>query len=111
MKEDKPQRICFVLHVKPQHLEEYKHWHRNVWPELLEGFKETGWHNFSLFLRDDGLLIGYVETLDFDRALADMNLKEVNHRWQEKMRGFFDDPEGRRADRQMSPLQEVFHLD
>ena len=27
-----------------------------------QALADTGWHNYSLFLRDDGLLIGYVET-------------------------------------------------
>jgi L-rhamnose mutarotase len=111
MKNDNLHRICFLLRVKTTHLEEYKRWHKNVWPELLQGFRETGWHNFSLFLREDGLLVGYVETPDFDRALAEMNLKEVNHRWQSQMRDFFEDPQGRPADRQIVPIEEVFHLD
>jgi L-rhamnose mutarotase len=29
---------------------------------MLEALRRTGWHNYSLFLRDDGLLIGNVET-------------------------------------------------
>ena len=31
------QRVCFVLQVKPQKLEEYKERHRSVWPEMLAG--------------------------------------------------------------------------
>jgi L-rhamnose mutarotase len=56
------QRICFVLRVKPHRLEEYKERHRAVWPEMQEALSRTGWHNYSLFLREDGLLVGYLET-------------------------------------------------
>ena len=105
------QRICFILHVKKDRLEEYKERHTSVWPEMLEALRETGWHNYSLFLRENGMLIGYVETPDFQKALAGMAAKEVNDRWQREMKEFFEDPEGRPADRQMEPLPEVFHLD
>ncbi len=36
--------------------------HRHVWPEMQAALRETGWANYSLFLRDDGLLVGYLET-------------------------------------------------
>jgi L-rhamnose mutarotase len=64
------QRICFVLQVKKERLEEYKERHRSVWPEMKNALRETGWHNYSLFLRPDGLLVGYLETEDFERARA-----------------------------------------
>ena len=48
---------------------------------------------------------------DFQRALDGMAEEEVNERWQREMRDLFEDPEGREADRQMQPLDEVFHLD
>jgi len=40
-------RICFVLQVKPDRLEEYKRRHRAVWPEMLNALRETGWTNYS----------------------------------------------------------------
>lgn len=105
------QRICFVLHVKKDRLEEYKERHKAVWAEMLQALRETGWHNYSLFLRPDGTLIGYVETPDFQKALSGMAAREVNDRWQAEMKEFFEDPEGREADKQMEPVEEVFHLD
>jgi L-rhamnose mutarotase len=104
-------RICFVLHVKPERLDEYKGCHRKVWPEMLDALRETGWKNYSLFLRDDGLLVGYLETEDFERARAGMASREVNERWQRKMKEFFVQPAGLLPDRAMAPLDEIFHLD
>jgi L-rhamnose mutarotase len=52
------QRICFVLQIKPERLQEYKARHRVVWPEMLQALREAGWTNYSLFLRPDGLLVG-----------------------------------------------------
>jgi L-rhamnose mutarotase len=105
------QRIGFVLKVRKGRLEEYKARHREVWPEMLAALREAGWHNYSLFLREDGLLFGYLETPDFERAKAGMAQKEVNARWQAEMAPLFEALAGRKADESMMPLEEVFHLD
>jgi len=104
------QRVCFLLQVKKDRLAEYKERHKQVWPEMLQALRDTGWHNYSLFLRADGLLVGYVETPDFDAARAAMAKLDVNARWQAEMREFFEDPAGRNADEQMGALEQVFHL-
>jgi L-rhamnose mutarotase len=103
-------RVCFVLQVRPERLEEYKRRHRTVWPEMLAALRETGWTNYSLFLRPDGLLVGYLETENFERARAGMANREVNERWQREMADFFLQPDGVLPDRAMEPLEEVFHL-
>ena len=104
------QRICFVLQVKPERLEEYKERHRHVWPEMQAALRETGWNNYSLFLREDGLLIGYLETDNFERARSGMAHRDVNERWQREMGNFFVQPDGVLPDQAMRPLEEVFHL-
>jgi L-rhamnose mutarotase len=103
-------RICFLLQVKKDRLAEYKERHRAVWPEMLSALHSAGWNNYSLFLRDDGLLIGYVETPDFQQALHKMSLTEINKKWQAEMGDFFEGVPGRKADEQMEPIPEVFHL-
>jgi len=52
-------RICFLLKVRPDRVQEYRDRHALVWPELQEALRETGWKNYSLFLRQDGMLVGY----------------------------------------------------
>ena len=104
-------RIGFCLKVRAERIDEYKRRHREVWPDMLPALRETGWHNYSLFMRDDGLLFGYLETEDFDRARAGMASREVNARWQTEMAPFFEAPPGRRPDESFLLLEEVFHLD
>ena len=109
------ERVCFQLQVRPDRLEEYAERHRAVWPEMLEALAATGWTNYSLFLRDDGLLIGYVETPSIEDAVAGMEATEVNARWQAEMAEFFVGlgPEGSgvRPDTGFVRLTEVFHLE
>jgi L-rhamnose mutarotase len=104
------QRVCFQLQVRPQRLEEYVERHRRVWPEMLAALASTGWQNYSLFLRDDGLLIGYFETPSLEQAVAGMETTEVNARWQAEMAPFFEDLDGSRPDTGFLQLREVFHL-
>ena len=104
------QRVCFVLQVKPERFEEYENRHRNVWPEMQTALRETGWTNNSLFLREDGLLVGCLETENFEAARAAMAQREVNQRWQREMADFFVQPDNVLPDRAMRPLQEIFHL-
>jgi L-rhamnose mutarotase len=104
------ERVCFLLRVRPERLEEYKERHRAVWPEMLDALRAAGWRNYSLFLDDDGLLVGYLETEDFARALAGMEETDVNARWQAEMAEFFALPSGERPDTGLHRLEEVFHL-
>ncbi|GIH22862.1 L-rhamnose mutarotase [Acrocarpospora phusangensis] len=104
------ERVCFLLKVRPERLAEYRERHAAVWPGMLDALRATGWRNYSLFLREDGLLVGYLETDDFAGARAGMAATEVNARWQAEMAPFFESLDGR-PDEGMRPLTEVFHLD
>jgi L-rhamnose mutarotase len=97
--------------VRRDRIDEYRARHRDVWPEMRSALRESGWANYSLFLAPDGLLVGYVESEDFDRARAEMEATEVNRRWQESVAGLFELPAGKRADDGLQLLDEVFHLD
>lgn len=107
------QRVCFTLQVRPERLAEYRERHTAVWPEMRAALAAAGWGNYSLFLRADGLLVGYLETEDFDRARTAMDATEVNARWQAEMAPYFELPgraSGGAPDAAMSPLPEIFHL-
>src|SRR5687768_13665306 len=106
-------RIGFLLKVKKEKIEEYKEHHKNVWPEMLAALSRTGWHNYTLFMRDDGLLFGYFETPEsFQAALDGMTKEAINARWQAFMAPYFESPgAGQHADTMMEELVEVFHLD
>jgi L-rhamnose mutarotase len=105
-------RVGFLLKVRPEKIEEYKKVHQNVWLEMKEALSRTGWHNYSLFMREDGLLFGYFETpQDFQTALDGMEKEAINEKWQAAMAPFFEALGGKRADESMLEIEEVFHLD
>ena len=105
------QRVCFTLRVKQERMDEYRRRHAAVWPAMLAALSDAGWRNYSLFLAPDGLLVGYLETDDFDSALERMKKTEVNKLWQDEMASFFVEMGGSKADDNMMRLEEVFHLE
>jgi L-rhamnose mutarotase len=104
-------RYCFLLQVRTDRLAEYRERHRAVWPQMLAALKDAGWHNYSLFLRDDGLLVGYVESEDLAAAQAAMAATAVNGRWQAQMAELFTGLDGRAPDEGFELLEQIFHLE
>ena len=105
-------RVGFQLKVRPEKVAEYIQHHENVWEEMLQALRESGWHNYSLFIRADGLLFGYFETEEsLAAAQAKMAERAVNTRWQEFMAPYFESPDNARPDEMFLELQEIFHLD
>ena len=104
-------RVGFLLQIKKDMIDEYKKHHEAVWPEMLDALRRTGWRNYSLFLRDDGLLFGYFEAEeDLQTSLAGMEKEAINQKWQAFMAPYFESIEGR-PDENFLELEEVFHLD
>ena len=103
------ERVCFLARIRPDRLAEYRERHEHVWPEMRAALAKAGWGNYSLFLADDGLLVGYLETEDYQAALEAMAATDVNRRWQAEMAGYFvaDGP----PDRSFTRVAEVFHVD
>jgi L-rhamnose mutarotase len=105
-------RIGFLLKVKHEMIPEYKRHHQNVWPEMQAALKRAGWNNYSLFMREDGMLFGYFETPDsFQAALAGMEGEEVNAKWQAFMAPYFEGLGGARPDETMLELEQVMYLE
>jgi L-rhamnose mutarotase len=78
---------------------------------MLDALRRTGWRNYSLFLRDDGLMFGYFEADEsFQASLDGMAKEAINQKWQEFMAPYFESISGR-PDENMIALEEVFHTD
>jgi L-rhamnose mutarotase len=100
-------RVCFTLQVDPARLDEYRERHAAVWPEMLTALRDAGWTDYSLFLRDDGLLVGSVVAEDFAAAQAAVAATDASRRWEAEMTGFFVGPG--RGEKHV--LDEVFNLE
>lgn len=104
------ERVAFRLKVRKEMMDEYAHRHAEVWPEMLDALRATGWSNYSIFLdRNDGALFGYFETPDLQAALDGMGKTEINAKWQKDMAPFFEDLDVP-ADQGFIKLEQVFFL-
>jgi L-rhamnose mutarotase len=104
-------RYCFTLQVRPELLDEYQERHRAVWPDMLRALHDSGWRNYSIFSRPDGLIVGYVESDDLAAAQAAMARTEVNARWQAEMSRYFVGLGGRGPDESFVLLDQIFNLE
>ena len=103
-------RVCFRLQVAAAHMDAYRERHAAVWPAMLRAIATAGRRNYSLFLDDDGLLIGYYETDSVADADASLAASEVAGAWESHMQDLFDGATGR-ADQTARVLPEVFNLE
>jgi L-rhamnose mutarotase len=104
-------RVCFQLQVKPDRIAEYVERHRAVDPEMLAAIRDAGRRDYSLFLRDDGLLIGYYETDDDPASAAARAPDPRTAAWEAASAELFASLPGARADQGAPKLTEVFHLE
>lgn len=94
---------CFTLTVRPEFIEEYKKRHAAVWPDMLRAIRDAGWANYTIFMRDDGTVVGYMETDDLELAMQRMNQSDVNSSWAAVTSHLFEEPQ--------QWLEAVFNLD
>ncbi|MFA4840613.1 MAG: L-rhamnose mutarotase [Agrococcus sp.] len=102
--------VCFRLRVRPELVPAYRERHAAVWPDMLRALAETGWHDYRIFLADDGTCIGTFRTRDLGATLAGMAARDVNARWQAEMRPFFEGLE-RPPDESLELIPLAFDLD
>ena len=101
------QRTAFVLHVKPEKVDEYVEAHRNVWPEMLDALRAAGIRNYTIY-RNGNEMFGYFEADDLEAAARHVAAQEVNARWQDAMAELLD---ARVPDAGPPALEEIFRLD
>ena len=101
------QRSAFVLHVRPDRVDEYIRAHREVWPEMLAALREAGIRNYTIF-RHGSQMFGYFEADDLEAAARHLERQDVSVRWQNAMAELL---EQRVPDAGPPPLEEIFRLD
>jgi len=101
--------------VQRERLHEYRERHAAVWPDMLGAIHDSGRRNYSLFLSEDGLLIGYYETDDDAASQARLTADPRTEAWEAEMAEFFTVPSGAamdgRPDQSAVTLPEIFNLE
>jgi L-rhamnose mutarotase len=100
-------RAAFVLHIKPDRVDEYVTAHADVWPEMRQAISDAGISNYSIYLNGTRAF-GYFEADDPEASLEQLGRTEVNGRWQDAMALLLD---ARVEDEGPGLLPEIFRLD
>lgn len=102
------QRIAFRMKLFPGREAEYQKRHDEIWPDLQRLLKETGIHDYSIFLeKETGHLFGVLTVKDPGRLDA-LPQHEVMQRWWAYMADIMETNEDQSP--VSIPLQEVFYL-
>jgi L-rhamnose mutarotase len=104
------QRECFLLRIKKDRIQQYLETHQAVWPELLDAIRTSGLRNWSLFIRPDGLVVGYLEGENIQESLRQLGRTEANARWQAHVASFFEGGSGDLNTGGPEWLKQYFHL-
>jgi L-rhamnose mutarotase len=101
-----------TIGVKQDRLKEYKAYHADVWPEVLQMIHDCNIRNYSIFYKD-GLLFAYFEYVgdDFQGDMAKMAADPKTQEWWEIMMPMQEPVETRAEGEWWANMEEVFHVD
>ena len=103
------QRVAFLLRLRAGMGEAYDKAHETVWPEMLDLLKRAGVSEYSIFRRDE-MLVLVMTVEDFDAAWERIEADPVNTRWQAAMAPYFEAVPGHLPGERFAMLREVFYL-
>ena len=105
-------RLGMMIRLRPEYVESYKAYHREVWPEVLAKLTECNMTNYSIYFKDD-VLFGYVEYKgsDLQADRAKIAAHSVTQEWWTIMEPMQDPLETRKPGEWWAEMEEVFHLD
>ena len=105
-------RVGSVLQLRPEKLEEYKEYHREVWPEVLAVIRENNITNYSIFYRK-GMLFSYFEYVgeDFEGDMARIKNHPDSQKWYEVMEPMQIPLPDREPDEWWSLMEPVFYME
>jgi len=107
-------RHGFVLRINPDRIAEYRRYHADVWPEILQALRSACITNYSIFLKDD-LLFGYWEYTgvpgEYETRLKALARASRMREWWDLMEDIQVPLDTRGGGEWWAEMDEVFHLD
>lgn len=79
------ERVGFAMRIASEHVTRYVSMHRSPWPELVRALDRHGWRDYSLFLSQERLLVGYLRSADWPMSSAGMGAEPVSVAWSVEM--------------------------
>ena len=101
-----------VIRIKLEKLDEYKAYHKNVWPEVLDTIRKCNIRNYSIFHKD-GYLFAYFEYVgdDFEADMKKMAADPKTQEWWNIIKPMQEPLETRANGEWWANMEEIFHVD
>ncbi len=101
-----------MIHLRPGKLDEYRKYHADVWPGVLDMIRKCNIHNYSIYHKD-GWLYAYFEYTGSDYAadMAKMAADPTTQKWWAIMNPMQQPVETRAQGEWWAEMEEVFHTD
>jgi L-rhamnose mutarotase len=97
--------MCSAFRLKPESVPEYVRLHQEVWPELIQVYREAGITKISCFLSGCEVVVySEYEMEVYQQAKEALSHNSVELRWQALMQTL------REPDSQTFRFEEVFHM-
>jgi L-rhamnose mutarotase len=103
-------RVAFRLRIRAGKEAQYDEAHKSVWPALLTKLKEVGISDYSIFRRDQDLIL-VMQVENFDAAWQALDEDPANLKWQQEMAPLFEAVPGIKPGERFAMMEEVFRLD
>jgi L-rhamnose mutarotase len=103
-------RIAFRLRLRAGKEAAYDEAHRHVWPQLLAKLKEVGISDYSIFRRNQDLVL-VMRVDNFEAAWRSLDEDLTNQRWQKEMSELFEPMPGLQPGERFVMMKEVFYLE
>lgn len=100
-------RRAFTMRLKPGKLDEYRHHHDRVWPDMVAEIERSGIGTMSIFHGEGDRLFLFSEVVD-DQAWDRLWNSATHARWAEVMSPLMDVTPDGKVD--AAGLTELFHL-
>jgi L-rhamnose mutarotase len=100
---------AFRMKLRPGTVDEYKKRHDEIWPELSGLLRESGIHDYSIFLDEETLHLFAVLKLRPGNQREALSHHPLMRKWWDHMQDLMvTHPDGRPVE---WPLRPVFHLE
>ena len=101
-----------VIRVRSEKLEEYKAYHADVWPGVLDTIRRCNMRNYSIYQKE-GYLFAYFEYVgeDFAADMAKMAADPTTQEWWDIMMPIQEPLDTRAEGEWWAEMEEVFHTD
>ena len=107
-------RVGQVLGIDPARIDEYKHYHAAIWPEIASAISAAGITNYSIFLKDTTLFAYFEYTgpeEEYEERMAQLAAAPRMREWWDIMEPMQRPLATRAPGEWWATMEEVFHQD